>query len=56
VLVPPPPGCVSQGDTVDEAIELHLAGTAEDGEDIPSDDQPPVVATVEATVRAPAPA
>lgn len=42
VIIPDLPGCFSAGDTLDEAmrqvheaIDLHLSGLAEDGEDIP---------------------
>jgi antitoxin HicB len=58
VLVPSLPGCVTQGDTVDEAlamardaIELYVSGLIEDGEDVPDEDVPPVVATVEVPIR-----
>jgi predicted RNase H-like HicB family nuclease len=53
-VVPELPGCVSQGDTVDEAlanireaIEGHLAAMAAHGEDIPCEATPPIIATVE---------
>jgi len=43
VVVPDLPGCISAGDTIDEAlanvreaIELHLEGMIEDGEAIPA--------------------
>lgn len=43
VIVPDLPGCFSAGDTLDEALEcvteaidLHMEGIAEDGEEIPA--------------------
>lgn len=54
VLVPLLPGCVTQGETVDEAlanareaIELHVRGMEEDDDYIPVEDVPLIVATVE---------
>ncbi len=45
VTVPSPPGCVTQGDTIGEAIRmaheaitLHIEGLMEDGKEIPEDD------------------
>ena len=44
VTVPALPGCVSQGDTLEEAIanareaiRLHIAGMIEDGESVPEE-------------------
>jgi antitoxin HicB len=44
VTVPVLPGCITQGDTLEEALEnardavtLHLRGFAEDGEPVPHD-------------------
>jgi predicted RNase H-like HicB family nuclease len=57
-MVPELPGCFSQGERVDEAIfncreaiELHLAGMIEDGEDIP-EEEPCVIASVDVGVPA----
>jgi antitoxin HicB len=54
VVVPALDGCVTWGHTVDEAlamardaIRLHLAGLVEHGEEIPEEDEPPLVATVD---------
>ncbi len=45
VTMPSLPGCVTQGDTIEEAIRmareaitLHIEGLMEDGKDIPEDD------------------
>lgn len=53
VLVPQLPGCFSQGRTLDEAldhareaIECHLEGMAEDGEELPVELEPFIVALV----------
>ena len=62
VIVPALPGCVTFGATVDEAltyaqdaIESHVAALHESGEDVPEEDTPPIVASVEAReVTAPA--
>lgn len=35
--VPALPGCFSQGDTLGEAIALHLEGMIADGESVPED-------------------
>ena len=60
VVVPELPGCFSQGSTLEEAIsnskesiELHLEGVMEDGEEVPEELEPFVIATVEVrpTVR-----
>jgi len=54
VEVPALPGCLSQGDTVDEALNnireaigLHTWGMRRDGEDLP-EDVTPIVTTVDA--------
>jgi antitoxin HicB len=54
VVVPALDGCVTWGHTVDEAlamardaIRLHLAGLVEDGDEVPEEDEPPMVATVD---------
>jgi predicted RNase H-like HicB family nuclease len=51
--VPALPGVVTQGDTVEqcvervqEAIALHLAAMAEDGEPIPEEHEKPLLVTV----------
>ena len=53
-VVPELPGCVSQGETLDEAlvniraaIEGHLLAMAAHGEDLPEQAGLPVIATVE---------
>ena len=61
-VVPELPGCVSQGETVDEAlanvreaIEGHVAAMAARGEDVPAEFGLPIIASVEvgsSTVRA----
>ncbi len=54
VTVPALPGCITEGDTFDEAltnareaIECHLQGLALDGEPIPEERQAPQLAAVE---------
>jgi len=49
VEVPSLPGCISQGDTVDEALEnikeaidLHIADMIANGEDVPEDYPAPI--------------
>lgn len=53
-VVPELPGCVSQGENLDEAltnireaIEGHLISMAENGEQIPDETALPIIATVE---------
>ena len=53
-VVPELPGCVSQGETLDEtltnireAIEGHLVSMAAHGEEIPREIGSPIIATVE---------
>lgn len=60
VIVPELPGCFSAGDTMDEAlanareaIELHLEGLAADGEEMPIEEEPFIVAHVEVALPAP---
>ena len=57
VTVPALPGCVSQGETIEdaiknvkEAISFHLQGMIDDGEEIPNEDDHPqlVVITIPA--------
>jgi predicted RNase H-like HicB family nuclease len=63
VTVPALPGCVTWGQTLDEAvasardaIEGHLAALRETGQEVPEEDASPIVLTVDlaetATVRA----
>jgi antitoxin HicB len=54
VLVPALPGCVTEGDTLDEAmantreaIALHVDSLAADGEPVPVELEPPALAAVE---------
>lgn len=54
VLVPELPGCVTEGDTVEEAlanardaIAGHLEALAVIGEEIPIEIDPPIIATVD---------
>ena len=53
-MVPELPGCFSAGQTLEEAItnssealQLHREGIVEDGEDIPVELEPFVIASVE---------
>ena len=59
VTVPELPGCITQGETIDEAlamaqeaIALHVEGLAEDGLPVPIERVPPQLATVEVDVDA----
>lgn len=59
VVIPSLPGCVTQGETIEEslanareAITVYLRSLAKHGEEIPVEDEPPVVASV--IVEAPA--
>ena len=63
VLVPAFGLLATQGETVEEAlamaqdaIEVAARGLAEDGEDVPMENAPPIVAAVEARVPVAAPA
>jgi antitoxin HicB len=54
VVVPSLPSCVTQGDTVEEALEnarevirLSIRGLERDGEEVPDDTLPPIVASVD---------
>ena len=54
VLVPELPGCVTEGNTVEEAlcnardaIEVHLTGLASDGEPLPFESESPIFTFVE---------
>jgi antitoxin HicB len=60
VVVPALPGCVTWGNTVDEAIvsareaiEGHVAALRDTGQDVPEEDAPPLVTTLE--IEAPTP-
>ena len=57
VVVPALPGCVTEGDTVEEAlamakeaIELYLESLAGHGEEVLEEEASPVIATVEVDV------
>jgi predicted RNase H-like HicB family nuclease len=57
VMVPRLPGCVTEGETVDEAlanakevIELWVRQVEADGEELPAEDPQPLVRVVEAEV------
>lgn len=59
VTVPALPGCLAQGETIEEAISMareaiaaHIEGLIEDGEPVPEEDVPPEIRTV--TVEGPA--
>jgi antitoxin HicB len=54
VLVPSLPGCVTQGDTIEEAlsnareaISGHVATLEDMGEEVPEDETPPSMITIE---------
>jgi predicted RNase H-like HicB family nuclease len=54
VIVPALPGCITEGDTLDEAlanaqeaIALHVAAMEADGEPVPEETDLPQLATVE---------
>ncbi len=54
VLVPALPGCLTQGETIEEAlanareaIGLHLRALSRHGEPIPEEEAPPQLATIE---------
>ncbi len=58
VVVPALPGCITEGDTVEEAlsmakgaIELFLEASAEHGESVMKELIPPIIATVEVEER-----
>lgn len=53
VIVPSLPGCISEGDTVEEAlvnikeaIDLHIEGMIADGEEVPYDVAPVLLKAV----------
>lgn len=57
VIVPSLPGCVTEGDTAEEALAMardaisgHVAALRDIGEDVPNEDAPPIIATVDADV------
>ncbi len=59
VVVPALPGCVTWGHTVDEAltmardaIEGHVAALQDSGQDVPEEETPPMVVTVDVAVPA----
>jgi predicted RNase H-like HicB family nuclease len=54
VLFPALPGCITEGDTLEdalanarEAIALHVEGLIADGEPVPDESAPPELAAVE---------
>jgi antitoxin HicB len=54
VTVPALPGLVTQGDTLDEAlanareaIAFHLESLESEGQEIPTEDRPPILAAVD---------
>ena len=58
-IVPELPGCFSLGESLEkaianseEAIQLHIEGLVEDGEEVPSEDEPFIIASVEVEVPA----
>jgi len=62
VLVPSLPGCLTQGDTLEEAvanareaIEGHIAALEDLGQDISDDPVPPSLVTLEVSASPPAP-
>jgi antitoxin HicB len=63
VLVPSLPGCVTQGETVEEALDmardaiaLYISVLRDRGEEVPVEVVPPVVAGVEILTRVEVPA
>lgn len=57
VTVPALPGVVTQGDTIDEAlvmareaIELHISGLVDDGEQVPHETRPPVLVAIDVAI------
>lgn len=54
VTVPALPGCITQGDTTDEAIEmakdairLHIESLIAEGQPVPQEDTPPQAITID---------
>lgn len=54
VTVPALPGCITQGETVDEAVDmakdairLHTEGLIADGQPVPTEDEHPQAITIE---------
>ena len=61
VTVPALPGCVTQGNSIEdaismarEAISLHIEGMLADGEPVPEESEHPQALTLTITVAAPA--
>ncbi len=57
VVIPALPGCITEGDTVEEAlvmakeaIELYVESSVAHGEEVQEETIPPVIATVEVRV------
>lgn len=60
VLVPELPGCITEGESIDQAlanardaIAVHLAGLAADGEPIPEEREAPILTQVEVDLSLP---
>jgi antitoxin HicB len=54
VTVPALPGCITQGDTMDEAIamakdaiRLHIEALQAEGQPVPQEDEPPQAITID---------
>ncbi|MBA2392001.1 MAG: type II toxin-antitoxin system HicB family antitoxin [Ktedonobacteraceae bacterium] len=54
VTVPALPGCITQGDTMDEAIamakdaiRLHIESLIAEGQPVPQEDEPPQAITID---------
>jgi len=54
VTVPTLPGCITQGDTMDEAIamakdaiRLHIESLQAEGQPVPQEDEPPQAITID---------
>ena len=54
VTVPTLPGCITQGETVDEAIamakdaiRLHIESLIAEGQSVPQEDEPPLAITID---------
>ena len=54
VTVPTLPGCITQGDTMDEAIamakdaiRLHIESLLAEGQPVPQEDEPPQAITID---------
>jgi predicted RNase H-like HicB family nuclease len=63
VVVPALPGCVTWGQTVDEAIASareaivgHVAALRDTGQNVPEEEVPPIVAGIDVEIPVPTPA